>query len=270
MTITLIAVGLLALALSGYLTPLTRLVTNPFTQLQTWFSERYVAAHDYFTAPSDTIALRQRNVELEAQIAQLEAQIISMQQQLSQMDVLTALLNFSRAQPENRYIAASVIGQDPSPFLHYIIINRGSDDGLRRGMPVVSPKGLIGRISAVTAGASRVQLITDPGTYINVYTQPSQAEAVLRGSITGEISLDMIPQEAQVNVGDVVLTSGLGGNFPPNLLIGQITSVRKLELELFQLAAVQPTTDFTKLTIVLVIINFNPVDITPLIPTTTP
>ena len=73
----------------------------------------------------------------------------------------------------------------------------------------------------------------------------------------------MISQDATVTVGDVVLTSGLGGSYPPNLLVGQVVSVRKLDYELFQQAAIQPNVDFNQLGFVLVITNFAPVDINP-------
>ena len=151
-------------------------------------------------------------------------------------------------------------------FLKYVIINRGSDDGLRRGLPVVTYQGLVGRVAAVTAGAARVQLITDPASHINVRIQPSQAEAVIIGQMTGDVTLENIPQDASVQTGDLILTSGLGGNYPPNIIIGQITGVRKRDYDLFQTASVQLVVDFSHLEIVLVIINFNPVDINPLIP----
>ena len=161
----------------------------------------------------------------------------------------------------------SVIGRDPSPFVKYVIINRGSDDGLRRGMPVVTSQGLVGRVAAVTAGAGRCELITDPASSVNVRVEPSGAQAVLLGSVTGDLTLDMIPQSAVVQVGDLVLTSGLGGNYPGDILIGQVTSVRKRETDLFQSATVQPVVDFSKLEILLTITNFRPVDIRPLVPT---
>ena len=77
----------------------------------------------------------------------------------------------------------------------------------------------------------------------------------------------MLPQSASIQVGDLVLTSGLGGNYPANILIGQVASVRKRETDLFQSASVQPVVDFSALQILLVITNFTPVDIAPLIPT---
>jgi rod shape-determining protein MreC len=93
---------------------------------------------------------------------------------------------------------------------------------------------------------------------------------MLVGSVTGQLSLDMISQDASVTVGEVVLTSGLGGSYPPNLLVGQVVSIRKLASDLFQQAAIQPSVDFSQLGFVLVITNFAAVDITPLISTPGP
>lgn len=266
-TVALFVVGILLLALGGYLTPLSRIALTPFVNAQTWVAERYQAIRDYLTTPRDVTRLVQQNAQLQAEIARLQSQIIDLQQQNAQIQVLSALLDFARTHPDNEYISASVIGRDPSPFLHYIIINRGSDDGLMRGMPVVSSQGLVGRVAAVTAKAARVQLITDPGLAVNVRLQNSGAEALLTGSLTGDLTLETIPQDARVEIGDLVLTSGLGGNFPPNILIGQVTGVRRRPVELFQTATIQPIVDFAQLKIVLVITNFTPIDITPLLPT---
>ena len=263
----LLVIGLIALALGGYLTPLSRLVLNPVVSAQTWLSVRFQALQNAIAAPQDLARLRQRNSEMEAEVSRMQTEIIVLKQQISETRVLSALVDFARVQPENRYLAATAIGRDPSPFLEYVIINRGSDDGLRRGMPVVTQQGLVGRIAAVTADAARVQLITDPASTINVKLEPSGAQAVIRGEVSGEISLAMIPQSAQVEIGDLILTSGLGGNYPTNILIGQVTGVRRRETDLFQSASVQPVVDFNQLEIVLIITNFRPVDISPLVPT---
>jgi len=265
--LALIVIGLIALALGGYLTPLSRLVIAPFVSAQTWLSTRFLTLQNILSSSQDLTRLRQRNLELEAEVSNLQSEIIDLKQQSAETRVLSALVEFARVHPENRYLAAAIIGRDPSPFMKYVIINRGSDGGLRSGMPVVTSQGLAGRIAAVTAGAARVELITDPASSVNVRLEPSGAQAVLLGSLTGELSLDLIPQTASVNVGDLVLTSGLGGNFPGNILIGQITSLRRRETDLFQQASVQPVVDFSKLEIVLLITNFRPVDIEPLVPT---
>jgi rod shape-determining protein MreC len=262
----LVALGLVLLALGGYLTPVSRLLVSPVVAVQAWVTERYTAVQSFLNSPQDTLLLRQRNLELEAENARLQTQIIEYQQQLNEASLLSALVDFARANPSYRYQAAAVIGRDTSPFLHYILINRGSDDGLRRGMPVVTDQGLVGRIDAVTASAARIQLITDPAAVVNVRLKTSQAEGVLSGQLTGEIAVDLIAQEAGVTTGELIVTSGLGGSYPANILVGQVTGVRKRDYDLFQRASVQPAVDFNDLQIVLVISNFQPIDITPLLP----
>jgi rod shape-determining protein MreC len=264
--IFLVIGGILALALGGFFGSASRQFSSVLVEFQTWVSSRYLGFQDFVTAPRDIVSLRARNAELESQVSQLQTQVIELQQRVNETEILAALVNFSRSNPENTYKAAAVIGRDPSPFLHYIIINRGSNDDIRRGMPVVTNQGLVGRVDAVIADASRVQLITDPASSINVYLQNAKTDAVLMGSVTGDVSLDMISQDASVKPSDLILTSGLGGGYPSDLIIGQVVTMRSLQFELFQQATVQPAVDFTRLQIVLVITNFHPVNIAPLVP----
>ncbi|MBK8420197.1 rod shape-determining protein MreC [Candidatus Villigracilis saccharophilus] len=268
--IFLVVGGILALALGGFFGSASRQFNSVFIEIQTWMSARFLGVQDFFTAPRDIVSLRTRNVELETQVSQLQAQVIELQQRVNETEILAALVDFSRTNPESTYKAAAVIGRDPSPFLHYIIINRGSNDEILRGMPVVTNQGLVGRIDAVIADAARVQLITDPGSAINSSLQNAKTTAVTFGSVTGDISLDMISQNVVVQAGDLVLTSGLGGGYPSDIPIGQVLTIRSLEFELFQQATIQPAVDFTRLAIVLVITNFSPVDIAPLEPQIVP
>jgi rod shape-determining protein MreC len=262
--IFLVAGGIIALALGGYLSGPSGYITSSLIGVQSWFSSRLAAVQEFLNTPRDFATLRQRNAELEAEVANLQAQVIQLQQQVGDTEVLAALLDFERANPQNQYKPAAVIGHDPSPFLQYVIINRGSNDGILRGMPVVTDQGLVGRIDAVIADAARVQLITDPASNVNVRLQNALVDASLIGSVTGELTLELIPQDAIVEEGDLVLTSGLGGGYPPNLIVGQVTNVRSRDFDLFQVATVQPVVDFKRLPIVLVIVNFKPVDISPL------
>jgi rod shape-determining protein MreC len=268
--IVLVIVGLVTLALGGYFSPVTNWFSRITVDAQTWISSRYMAVVDFLTVPRNVASLLQSNTELEAEVARLQTQVIDLQQQVTETNILSALVDFARANPEYSYKSASVIGRDPSPFLRYVIVNVGSNEGVLPGMPVVTDKGLVGRVDAVIAEAARVQLVTDAASAVDVRLQASNTEAMLEGSVTGELSLNMISQDAVIQVGDVVLTSGLGGTYPPNLLVGQVVSIRNLRSELFQQAAIQPNVDFTLLQFVLVITNFNPVNITPLIATPGP
>lgn len=266
-TIVVVAVGLVIFALSGYMQPLFRTALNPLVAAQTWLSTRFMAVYEFVTVPRDIASLRAQNKSLESQVAGLQAQVIELEQQLREAQVLYALLNFARSSPASTYVASAVIGRDPSPFLHYIIIDHGSDSGLRSGMPVITDQGLVGRIDAVTATAARVQLITDPGSTVNVRLENSRTEAQIAGSVTGEITLGMVSQDTNLQPGELVLTSGLGGGYPADLLVGQVISIRSTATDLFQSASIQSVVDFRALQAVLVITNFRPVDIAPLIPT---
>lgn len=265
--LVLIVAGVLLLALSGYINPIIDHGLKPLVNIQTWISVRYLAVKDFVTVPRDVLSLRRRNAALEAEVSRLQTQIIELQQGLNEAQILYELLDFARANPENQYVASSVIGRDPSPFLHYVIINHGSDFGIKRGMPVVTQNGLVGTVEAVTAGAARVQILNDPALIVNVRLETTNTEATITGSVTGDINLSMLPQDVNVNPGDIVLTSGLGGKYPANILVGQITGVRKEVNDLFQEATIQASVDFNNLGLVLVITNFRPLDIQPLIPT---
>ena len=267
-TIVLVAVivGLLFLALSGYLTPLFNLSLNPLISLQSWLSVRYVSVRNLLASPGNITELREQKPNIKSQVTQLQTQLIEMEERLGEAQVCFALLDFARTNPQYDYIAATVIGREISPFLQYIIIDKGTEEGVLYGMPVVTQQGLVGRVDAVIAGAARIKLITDSTSVVNIYLQSGDIEAQLQGSLTGDLFLDMIAIGAVVELGDVVLTSGLGGNYPPNIFVGQVLSTQNRDNALFQTASVQPIVDFKSINAVLIVKNFKAVDISPLIP----
>lgn len=265
-TIVLIVVGILIMSVSGLLHKIIGKAVDPLVGVQGWVSTRVQTIVDFFTLPRDVTTLMQQNAALEAKISQLQTENLQLKQQLVETEILYALLDFARDNPENQYVAASVIGKDPSPFLNYLIIDHGSDNGIFKGMPVVTEQGLVGRIDAVTASAARVQLITDAGSTVNIRLQDSQSEGQVSGSVTGDLSLERVSASVTVKDGELVFTSGLGGSFPAEILVGQVVSPEVKENELFQTASVQPSVDFSTLRAVLIITNFQAVEIEPLVP----
>jgi len=268
--VVFLVIGIIFLALGGILRPALGIIMDPFVAAQRWLSKRFTAVYDFFTLPRNVTKLIQENDQLTDEVSRLQTQVIQLQEQLSEAGVLYSLLDFARARPQDNYIAAAVIGRDPSPFLKYIIIDHGSDDGVQHGMPVVTQQGLVGRVDAVTASAARIQLITDAGAAVNVSIQNKNVDAQITGSVTGEIILELVGQKTSINSGEILLTSGLGGNYPADILVGQILEVKKTGNELFRTASVQPAVDFSTLQAVLVIANFQIININPLIPTPLP
>ena len=123
--IVTIVIGLIVIALSGYLTPVFSFIFNPTISAQSWLSQRYIAFREFFTSPRDMATLRAQNQALEQEVAQLQSEIVALQENLSQASILYTLLDFARTHPEHEYIAATVIGREISPYLQYVIIEKG-------------------------------------------------------------------------------------------------------------------------------------------------
>jgi len=258
LTFILIAGGLLVLNLGGYLQAAEGMALRPLGALQGWLSQRVTAIQTLLTSPTDLATLRSENLRLEAEVARLERELIAVREQAAEAEVLAGLLGYARTRPESRYVAARVIGQDISPFIRSVWIDRGSDGGLQQGMPVVTERGLVGRVAEVYSTIARIQLITDPQSSVNVRLQSSRADGALQAQLNGELWVEAIDQSASVTPGELVLTSGLGGAFPSDIPVGQILTVRKRDYELFQQAVLQPSADLENLLVVLVITNFQP------------
>ncbi|HEX9797072.1 MAG TPA: rod shape-determining protein MreC [Anaerolineales bacterium] len=252
----LVSLGLLALSLGGFLQPAESALLQPLGAIQGWLSVRLDGLQDLLTTPTDVVALRARVQELESENAQLQQEIIALREEAEVAELLSALVQYARGQTDRSYLAAKVISRDVSPFLRSVWIQAGSDDGLGYGMPVVTNRGLVGRVVEVFATVSRIQLITDPQLAVSLRLQDSRADGVLEAQLNGELWMTMIDQDAAVSEGEIALTSGLGGSFPVNIPVGQVTSVRRRDFEIFQQAVVQPSVEFDDLELVLVITNF--------------
>lgn len=256
----MLAGALFLLNLGGYFGSVQEVVLGPLAAVQSWISQRYYSVRDLLTSPRDVAALQARIAELEAENALLQDEIIALGEQAAEAERLGALLSYARSQPQSDYLAADVIGLDPSPFVRSINLAVGSDRGIQRGMPVITEDGLVGRITEVSALVSRTQLLTDPETAVNVRLQDSRADGLLVAQPNGELWVELISQDAEIVAGELVLTSGLGGAFPPDIPIGHVVSVRRRDFELFQRAVIQPTVSFENLEIVLVISSFQPLE----------
>jgi len=154
---------------------------------------------------------------------------------------------------------AAVIARDPTPLRDVIAINRGSGDGIRAGMPVLGRGGaLVGTVERVQESSAWVRLITDPESDVNAVIQESRAAALAVGSPDGTLSMQFIVQGVEVKPGDTVLTSGLGGTYPRELLIGRIKRVEGGSLDVYKKAEVEPAVRLSSLENVAVLTSFQP------------
>ncbi len=205
--------------------------------------------------------LRRENESLRAEVAELRTQVILLHEAQIENEDLRRQLDFKSAVPNYQLLSAEIIGHDPGNYLQYFTIDRGADDGLRRGMPVLTEAGLLGRISKVSKNAAQVMLLTDPSSSVSAFIQRSRTTGLVQGYLGHGLVMRYIPQSETVVVGDVVLTSGLGGSFPKRLVIGQITEVHRDDVEMFQSATIAPSVDPHSLESVMVLLNFDPFEL---------
>lgn len=153
-------------------------------------------------------------------------------------------------------VTAMVIGRNKLSGFQTILINKGTAHNLRIGLPVAADQGVIGRIIEASWHVSKILLLTDESSKIDVLVQRTRAPGILQGS--GFIShLKYVPKTDDVRVGDAVISSGVGGVFPKGLLLGFVTSVDKKDTTLFQKVEVTPSVDVARLEEVLVFLLDN-------------
>ncbi len=265
LVVLLVAALLIGIVLgpTGYLQPVENVFFTLFAPLQ--YSARWVSSRA--AAAIETLrqfrTLQARVEELEATVDRLMIENVQLREAEIERAELREQLQFKLANPTYDLLAAEVIGQDPSNLLHYLIIDRGAEDGLAVGMPVVTARGLVGRIAALYPQASQVMLLTDPNSSVNAQIQRTRATGIVQGQAPRDLVMRFVEQSEEVESGDIVLTSGLGGNFPKRLVIGQVTSVVRNDVEMFQEIHVQSAVQFDRIETVLVVKGFSPIDYLP-------
>jgi rod shape-determining protein MreC len=259
--LALIAILLTVLDQTGNLDAAFSFIRDPMSVALGWTSQRTEVIASALEGPRDLETARQEIDVLNARIDDLERENEELREIEGEYQLLVDLFNRARQTPDYQRLTASVIGQDPNPAVRSIIIDKGSEDGIRVGMPVESARGLVGQIYRTTPNSSQIVLITDSSSAIPARLGTSRATGILRGGgLGGVLTIEWIDLKYDIEIGEVVLTSGLGGRFPQDLVIGRVIEVDRREAELFQQAVVQVAADLDSLEIVFVITDFEPVD----------
>ncbi len=166
---------------------------------------------------------------------------------------LRTFLNFQKTKTDP-VLAAEVIGKDPSLWFRTIIIDKGLDDGIRKGLPVVVPEGIIGQVMSASSHYSKVILMIDRNSAVDALVQRSRARGIIKGHSTDQCFFEYVLRKNDVRVGDVVIASGLDGVYPKGLRVGHVSGVIKRNAGIFQQVEVTPYVDFEKLEEVLVVL----------------
>ncbi|MCA9928770.1 MAG: rod shape-determining protein MreC [Anaerolineales bacterium] len=257
------AILLTVLDNTGNINTALAFIRNPMTLILNWTSAQTNTIADALAGPRDLQEAQTQIAELQAQLDALERENETLRELQGEYQTLLDLVNRARQTPDIRRATATVIGYDPSPAVRSLIIDKGSNDGIVVGMPVESARGLVGQVFRTTADSSQVVLISDNASAIPVRFGNSRDTGLMRGGAVGSAAaVEWVDLQYQLEVGEVVFTSGLGGKFPQNIPIGRVAEVDRNEAELFQRAIIQPAVDFDALEIVFVITDFQPIDTT--------
>lgn len=183
-------------------------------------------AANNLTASEKTLSeLKKENAELTAKVAEL-SESAKTAERLQDLMGLQSSYNLQST-------AARIIGSTGDSWSNTVMIDKGSTSGIELGMPVCNSGGVIGQVIEVSAATSTVRLITDDASSVSAMVQSTRAQGMLQGQPDGTLRLAYVPTDADVKVGDIIITSGLGGAFPKGLPLGTVTSVERASNDVY-------------------------------------
>ncbi|MBN2059295.1 MAG: rod shape-determining protein MreC [Deltaproteobacteria bacterium] len=197
------------------------------------------------------------NIRLKREIVELRMENSRYRELLATSERLQKLLQFKKT-IDQPVLAAQVIGRDPTGWFESVIIDKGRESGLMVNMPVVNADGVVGRLVSVSQNYAKVLLIIDQNSSVDCIIQRSRDNGILKGFSSKVCKLDYVLKTSDVDVDDMVVTSGLGRVFPKGVPVGTVINVSDLPGELFKNVKVRPAVDFSKLEEILVIIKEDP------------
>ncbi len=226
------------------------------TPIQKSIANSSLSSNRFFSGIREFISVKEQNEELSKKIKELNIDKSKLIELSIENDNLKKQIGFIEEHTELGLIPAKIIGREPTSFLDYIMIDKGSDDEVEKDSAVVSDGFLIGKVSEVDKNQSKIILITSKDSIVQAMLQGSRVQGVLKGGLSG-ITLESIPQDVEVATHENVITSGLGGDMMQGLLIGEVISQQSSKAEIFKTLGIRSLVDFSKLELVFVIKNEN-------------
>jgi rod shape-determining protein MreC len=199
--------------------------------------------------------MREENDALRTELGELRMRNAQLESRAAEADRLSGLLGFRDAHTEVQMLAARVIGASPDPSSHMVFISRGSRDGVKRDMGVITPEGVVGKVFAVYPDTSQVLLLTDKESGVGALLADSRSQGPVRGSGEPLLGLEYINNDVKVEEGEKILTSGQDRIFPKDLPVGTVVQVQPDRHSPFQKISVRPTARLDGLEEVLVLLT---------------
>ena len=231
-------------------------IQNGFNRVNTPVATTGVAVEDMvneaIVAAEDARATDATLSELEARIAELEAQIALDEEYVLECQRLQSMLALVNMY-DIKGTAGRVIARASEPYSQIITVNVGTADGVEVGNTVIGSSSVIGQVIGVTDHTCQVRLITDQNSGIAVMIQFNRREGIVTGSLEGLLYLENVDSNVVVQVGDVLVTSGLGGSYTRGLIVGQVIKVTESVGDASRLIVVSPVDDVATVTEVFVV-----------------
>ncbi|MCJ7545833.1 MAG: rod shape-determining protein MreC [Deltaproteobacteria bacterium] len=227
---------------------------RPFSPWQRAFHWVVGSVRDVFQNYILLVNLKDENSQLQEEVRRLKQENADLKESAQILERLQRLL-LLKARVPGAMIAAEVVAYSPSAWLRTIVINKGQRDGVRKGFPVVTLEGVVGKVTRVSSSSSVVLLVIDRNSAVDSLVQRTRTRGILEGEGGGGCYLRYVSRTEDIQVGDHIVTSGLEGIFPKGLSLGEVAKVEKKAYGLFQEIEVMPSADLGRLEEVMVIVR---------------
>jgi rod shape-determining protein MreC len=255
-----LAVLLLAASQVGALNPIQSVFLTVAAPFEKAISSTFRPIANVLSDAGDINELQDENQRLRLENESLQNELASLRIQADRAAELEQALNVSRDVTDQTLLAANVVHRDASPFTDVVSIDRGTGDGVKAGMVVVSAQGtLMGTVTKALSDHAFVRLISDSKSRVAAEVLETRADGVVKGAADRTLVFDFA--QADVKIGDVIVTSSLTGRFPAGIPIGKVTEVSGSPQDLFRTVAMEPLVRLGTARTVLVITSFAPQDV---------
>lgn len=234
-----------------FLDSIVGVILSPF---QNFFTQTIQSVSDGINHYFFLVDVARENDQLKLDVQRLISEKNKLIERLASKERLSKLMAYEDDW-ERRTVVASVIGRDATQWSKGVVINKGTRDGIRSHLAVVTDSGVIGQVIHAGLNTSKVLLIVDGRSAVDALFQESRISGVVVGAGEDECMLKFVPNTADVKVGEQVLSSGLGGIFPKGLIIGTVSQVSRKKQGLFQDITLVPSADLSRLEEVLVLLS---------------
>jgi rod shape-determining protein MreC len=203
------------------------------------------------------LEVRDENERLKQRVAELEEENLQYREALVASGHLQQIASM-RDDFETPMLPSEVVGLDVMPWFRSVLVDRGGSHGVQAGNPVITAEGVVGLVTATSRHAAKTMLLLDRQSAIDGIVQRSRARGIVRGQGTDQLAFEFVVRGGDVKVGDVVITSGLGGVYPKGLRIGEVVEISDPGGDLLQTATLRPAVDFGRLEQVFVMLRRGP------------